>query len=128
MEDSKKIIWEERKRNCLGLPWTFTKYAFSEDRIFVKSGLLKTVENEVRLYRVMDLSLTRTLSQKIFGLGTIKVSSADKTLGNFEIINIRNSEEVKEQLSQLVEENRDRKRVTNREYMDDDDNILDDDD
>ena len=128
MEDSKKIIWEERKRNCLGLPWTFTKYAFSEDRIFVKSGLLKTVENEVRLYRVMDLSLTRTLSQKIFGLGTIKVSSADKTLGNFEIINIINSEEVKEQLSQLVEENRDRKRVSNREYMDDDDNILDDDD
>ena len=47
---------------------------------------------------------------------------------NFEIINIRNSEEVKEQLSQLVEENRDRKRVSNREYMDDDDNILDDDD
>lgn len=128
MEDSKKIIWEERKRNCLGLPWTFTKYAFSEDRIFVKSGLLKTVENEVRLYRVMDLSLTRTLSQKIFGLGTIKVSSADKTLGNFEIINIRNSEEVKEQLSQLVEENRDRKRVSNREYMEDDDNVLDDED
>ena len=128
MEDSKKIIWEERKRNCLGLPWTFTKYAFSEDRIFVKSGLLKTVENEVRLYRVMDLSLTRTLSQKIFGLGTIKVSSADKTLGNFEIINIRNSEDVKEQLSQLVEENRDRKRVSNREYMEDDDNVLDDED
>ena len=127
MEDSKKIIWEERKRNCLGLPWTFTKYAFSEDRIFVKSGLLKTVENEVRLYRVMDLSLTRTLSQKIFGLGTIKVSSADKTLGNFEIINIKNSEEVKEQLSQLIEENRDKKRVSNREYMDDDENVLDDD-
>ena len=128
MEDSKKIIWEDRKRNCLGLPWPFTKCAFSEDRIFVKSGLLKTVENEVRLYRVMDLSLTRTLSQKIFGLGTIKVSSADKTLGNFEIINIRNSEEVKEQLSQLVEENRDRKRVSNREYMEDDDNVLDDED
>lgn len=127
MEDSKKIIWKERKRNCFGLPWTFTKYAFSEDRIFVTSGLLKTVENEVRLYRVMDLSLTRTLSQKIFGLGTIKVSSADKTLGNFEIINIKNSEEVKEQLSQLIEENRDKKRVSNREYMDDDENILDDD-
>lgn len=127
MEDSKKIIWKERKRNCFGLPWTFTKYAFSEDRIFVTSGLLKTVENEVRLYRVMDLSLTRTLSQKIFGLGTIKVSSADKTLGNFEIINIKNSEEVKEQLSQLIEENRDKKRVSNREYMDDDENVLDDD-
>lgn len=128
MEENNNILWSTRKRNCLGLPWTFTKYAFSEDRIFITSGLFKTVENEVRLYRVMDLSLTRTLSQKIFGMGTIKVSSADKTLGNFELINIKNSREVKEQLSQLVEENRDKKRVSNREYMDDDENILDDDD
>ena len=128
MEENNNILWSARKRNSFGLPWTFTKYAFSEDRIFITSGLFKTVENEVRLYRVMDLSLTRTLSQKIFGMGTIKVSSADKTLGNFELINIKNSREVKEQLSQLVEENRDKKRVSNREYMDDDENILDDDD
>ena len=115
-----EYLWQERKRNALGLPWTFTKYLLSEDRLFVNTGFFKTVENEVRLYRILDLSLSRTLTQKIFGIGTIQVSSADKTLGNFEIKNIKNANEVKEQLSQLVEENREKKRVTNREFMGDD--------
>lgn len=127
METELNYVWKERKRNALGLPWTFTKYALSEDRLFVVSGLLKTVENEVRLYRVLDVSLTRTLTQKIFGIGTIRVSSADKTLGNFELKNIKNPAQVKEQLSRLVEENREKKRVTNREFMGDEYDGPDDD-
>ena len=124
MENGIEFIWKDRKRNALGLPWTFTKYSLSADRLFIESGLLKTVENEVRLYRILDLSLTRTLSQKIFGIGTIKVSSADKTLGDFEIKNVKKPNEVKECLSGLVEENREKKRVSGREYMGDDDEYL----
>ena len=123
MENGVEFIWKDRKRNALGLPWTFTKYSLSEDRLFVESGLLKTVENEVRLYRILDLSLTRTLSQKIFGIGTIKISSADKTLGDFEIKNVKKPEEVKELLSGLVEENREKKRVSGREYMGEDEEM-----
>ena len=122
------FIWKERKRNALGLPWTFTKYALTDDRLFITSGLLKTVEDEVRLYRIMDLSLSQTLSQKIFGIGTILVSSADKSMRDFEIKNIRKPRDVKEQLSKLVEENRDKKRVTNREFMGEDADFGDDDD
>jgi len=124
MENGIEFIWKERKRNALGLPWTFTKYSLSEDRLFIESGLLKTVENEVRLYRILDLSLTRTLSQKIFGIGTIKVSSADKTLGDFEIKNVKKPNEVKERLSGLVEENREKKRISGREYMGDEDDDM----
>lgn len=120
MENNLNYVWSARKRNALGLPWTFTQYALSEDRLFVTSGLLKTVENEVRLYRVLDLSLSRTLLQKIFGMGTIHVASADRTLGDFDLVNIKNPDQVKEQLSTLVEENRDKKRVTNREFMGED--------
>lgn len=119
-ENTKEYLWSARKRNALGLPWTFTKYAFNEDRLFVTSGLLKTVEDEVRLYRILDISLTRTLLQKIFRMGTINITSADRTLGNFDLVNVKNPSEVKEQLSELVEENRDKKRVTNREYMSED--------
>lgn len=122
------FIWKERKRNALGLPWTFTKYALTDDRLFITTGLLKTVEDEVRLYRIMDLSLSQTLSQKIFGIGTIHVSSADKSMKDFEIKNIKKPREVKEQLSGLVEENRDKKRVTNREFMGDDTDFDEEDD
>lgn len=112
-------VWKDRKRNFLGLPWTFTKYAFTQDRLFLTTGLLKTEEDEVRLYRILDITKSKTLWQKIFGMGTIKVASADKSLGNFELKNVKNVDEVKEQLSHLVEECRDKKRVTNREFMGD---------
>ncbi len=51
------------------------------------------------------------------GLGTIHVDSSDKTMKDFDIQNIRNCEDVKEQLSQFVEQERDNKRVSSREFM-----------
>ncbi len=122
--ENQKIIWKDRKRTLFGLPLSFTKYSLEEDRLFIETGFFNSVENEVRLYRIIDLQLSRTLGQKMFGLGTIKVKSADKTLGDFEIKNIKNSKEVKEQLSKLVEEMRDKKRVVNRELMMEDDEEL----
>lgn len=116
-------IWSDRKRLWCGLPWTFTVYSLSNDRLFVKSGLLSTREDEVRLYRILDISLKRTLLQRIFGLSTIELHTSDKTLGNFNLVNIKKGHDVKETLSQLVEEVRTEKRVTNREYMGD---IVDD--
>lgn len=113
-------VWKDRKRIWCGLPWTFTKYALSEDRLFITSGLFKTVSDEVRLYRILDISLSRGFLQKIFGLGSIEVTSADKSMGNFVIKNIKKSADVKEQLSELVEKNRESKRVSNREFMGDD--------
>ena len=106
------MIWSARKRNALGLPWTFTVYGLAEDRLFVKSG-----EDEVRLYRILDLTLSRSLWQRMLGLGTIRVVSSDKTLKNFDIVNIRRSGDVMEQISELVEKERDRKRVASREFM-----------
>lgn len=125
MLDTINVVWKDRKRNFLGLPWTFTKYSLSEDRFFIEKGLFKYEQDEVRLYRILDLQLTKTFLQRIFGLGTIKVSSSDQSLGNFEIKNIKNSLQVKETLSRLVEEQRTAKRVVNREIMVGDDDICD---
>ncbi len=110
------ILWSDRKRH-LGLPISFTKYSMSEDRLFVESGFLNLVQNEVRLYRILDLQLKRSLGQRIFGVGSIIVSSSDKSLGTFEIRNIKNSANVKEMLSVQVEQQREAKRVVGREFM-----------
>lgn len=111
------IVWHDRKRIFFGLPWTFTKYSLSDDRFFICSGFFSVKEDEVRLYRIMDVSLERKLWQRMCGLGTIKCCSGDKTLGDFEIKNIKKSREVKEMLSQMVEAERDRKKVSSREFM-----------
>ena len=115
------IVWKDRKRTLFGLPWSFTKYSLSDDRLFISTGFFNTKEDEVRLYRIMDISLNRTLGQRMFGLGTIKCCSADKTLGDFEIKNIKKSRDVKELLSEMVEDERNRKKVTSREFIDHED-------
>lgn len=120
--NKENLKWYERKRLWCRLPWTFTKYGMSEDRIFVETGLFNTVEYEVRLYRVINVSLKKSFIQKLFGLGTIHIDSNDKDLKCFDLINIPNCDNVKENISNKVEEERKRNRVTSREYMSSDDN------
>lgn len=115
------ILWKERKRTFLGLPLSFTVYKLNEERLFIESGFFTTKEDEIRLYRILDISLSRTLGQRIFGLGTIHCCSSDKTLGDFDIKNIKNAHAVKEMLSELVEKQRVEKRVSNRELLGHDD-------
>lgn len=110
------ILWSDRKRH-LGLPISFTKYSMSEDRLFVETGFLNLEQNEVRLFRVLDLQLKRSLDQRLFGVGSIIVSSSDKSLGTFEIRNVKNSANVKEMLSVQVEQQRRANRVVGREFM-----------
>ena len=126
--EQNEIVWRARKRwTFLGLPWTFTVYRLTKDRMLIKRGFFTTTEDEVRLYRILDISLKRTLVQKIFGLGTIQCHSSDKTMGQFDIINVKKSYDVKNLLSDLIEKERMEKRVSNREFISDMDCDMDDD-
>ncbi len=113
--------WSDRKRIVFGLPWTFTKYAATDEKILIKTGILNTKEEEIRLYRIMDFTLKRSLFQRLWGTGTIHVNSADKSTAEFDIESIKNPEMVKNMLSDMVEEERARKYVSGREFMTDGD-------
>ena len=114
---SREILWSDKKRIWCGLPWTFTRYSVSSDRLYIKRGLITIHEDEVRLYRIRDISLRQGFFQRIFGLGTVNISSSDSTMGNFQLKNIKKSRDVKEMLSDLVETERERKRVSMREFV-----------
>ena len=49
--------WSDRKRIIFGLPWTFTKYAATDEKLLIRTGVLNVKEEEVRLYRILDLTL-----------------------------------------------------------------------
>jgi uncharacterized membrane protein YdbT with pleckstrin-like domain len=112
-----EVIWKARKRIWCGLPWTFTVYSFDEERFYLQTGFFSQRFDEVRLYRITDISVKRSFSQRIFGMGTIQLSSSDKSLGNFEIVNIKDVQNVYHQLSELIETQRDKKRVMTREVI-----------
>ena len=116
---SRNIIWRQRKRLWCGLPWTFTIYSLSEDRLFVETGFFTQREKDTQLYRIVDVSLTRTLIQRLFKLGTVHLVTTDRDLGEFDVKNIRDAFDFKEELEGLVEESRRKNRVYARELMDD---------
>lgn len=114
---SENILWQDRKRTIFGLPWSFTKYKLTEEKLIIQTGFLNIKQEEIRLYRIMDVTLNRSLGQRIWGLGTIHCCSADKSTPEFDIKRIKNSEKIKDLLSDQVEEQRSKKRVTSREFM-----------
>ena len=111
-------IWTDRKRH-FGLPISFTKYSLSEDRLFRETGLLNLNEEEVLLYRVRDVSLSRSLWQRIVGVGTITVHSSDKTSPTLEVINVKDSKSVKELIFTNVEKAKEERRMRATELLDD---------
>lgn len=121
-----EILWQDRKRPFLGLPLSFTKYVLTEKSLLIKTGVLTTNEDEVRLYRIIDITLRRTLGQRILGTGTILCHSSDETMKTFEIKHIKKPRQTKELLSELIEQQRHANRVFNRESIAVDDNNCDD--
>ena len=125
-----EYLWKDRKR-WLGMPITFTRYALSEDRLFVSVGFLNIKDDEILLYRVRDIDTQRSLWQRIFGVGTVTVVSSDKTMPNLVMKNVKDPVFVKELIHKQVEEMKIRRRVRLGEIMtsdmSDDDSDLDDD-
>lgn len=118
-------IWHDRKR-ILGMPISFTRYALSEDRLFLKRGFLNVRHDEILLYRVRDLRVSVSLWQRIFGVGSVTVASTDKSIPELTLKNIRQPNEVKELIHEHVENMKIERRMRIGEMsMDVDDDTID---
>ena len=111
------VVWKDRKRIIFGLPWTFTRYSLTEEKLIIDTGFFSRKEEEIRLYRILDISLQRPLHQRIWGLGTVHLNTADKSSNEIDILRIKNARQFKELLSDMVERERDEKRIAAREFM-----------
>ena len=109
-------LWKDRKR-YFGLPLSFTRYQLSDDRLFISVGFLTIKDDEILLYRVRDIDTSRSLWQRIFGVGTVTVISSDKTMPTLELKNIKDPIFVKELIHKQVEEIKIRRRVRYGEIM-----------
>jgi membrane protein YdbS with pleckstrin-like domain len=101
------IEWQDKKR-ILGMPISFTKYSLVSSpewtKIFVRSGLLFTTEEEINLYRIYDISVSSSLGEKLFGLGTITLYSKDESTPVLQLLHIKNARNVRNLLANKIEE------------------------
>ena len=105
-----KIIWQDKKRWC-GLPWSFTRYYLVEKKgswlkLFSFVGFLNVRSEELNLYRVYDMSVQTTISNRMFGTGTIVLhcSSNSETVVN--LTRIKDPYKVRAMLQELIESER----------------------
>ena len=69
------------------------------------------------IYRVLDISLKRSLLNRICGTGTIIMRTKDASDGILTLKNIRDSQYVKDMISEMVEEERQEKGLLGREMF-----------
>ena len=110
------VVWYDRKR-YLWFPFSFTKYWVKNGRLYIQKGFFNTNYDETLLYRIVDISLSRSLSQKLFGTGTIILTTRADADKKIHLINISKSEETKDLLSQLIEEARSAKNISGKEFL-----------
>ena len=111
-----EYLWKDRKR-YFGLPLSFTRYSLSDDRLFISVGFLNIKDDEILLYRVRDIDTSRSLWQRLFGVGTVVVMSSDKSMPTLVLKNIKDPVTIKELIHEQVEEMKIRRRVRLGEIM-----------
>ena len=118
MSDHEQLLWTGKKCTFFGQPWSFTRYTLYADRFLINRGFLTRHQEELRLYRIKDVTLRQTLIQRIFGVGSLTVISTDASATQFSLINILEPERVAKLLSDSAEKERISKGITVMECFD----------
>ena len=116
-----EVLWAQRKKNWCRTPFSFTLYSMTDTELTVRSGIITQDYNTVRTYRILDVSASRTLLQRIFGLWTVTViaAAASSSDGTIVLKNITDGLAVRKMIAHAMEQSRALHGVRSREYMSD---------
>lgn len=101
----------EKKRSwLLRLPISFTTYSIGEDEINIKSGFLNVIEDNTQIYKIQDVRLILSITDRIFKTGTIICYTGDITDPVLKLTGLKNAENIKEYIIEASEEARKQRR------------------
>lgn len=104
--------YKERKRLAfLGLPWTFTTYTIKEDKLSVDSGLFNRKTDDCYMYKIQDVTLKRSLGERLFRTGTLLCFTGDVSHPELELKHIKRSKEIKDYIFEASEQARMKRRT-----------------
>lgn len=114
---------------CL-LPWAvkslatrFDNYVLTSERLRHSSGIFNRNIEVLELYRVKDLRIELPLHFRIFGLSRILLETSDRSTPFVMLEGIRDGVTVSDLIRNQVEIQRDKKRVREVDFDDDDDDL-----
>lgn len=93
-----------------------TKYELTTERLKIRHGVLNKKMDDLELYRVRDFKLERPFFLRLFSLGNIILQTSDKSHPVVILRAIQNGEDIREQIRNMVEACRVKKRVREVDY------------
>jgi uncharacterized Zn finger protein (UPF0148 family) len=94
-----------------------TKYVITTERIKVESGTLRKRTESLELFRVKDISVKKSMTQRTRGRGDLRITSTDASTPEVKFESVSDPDDVAETLRGLVREDRQRHGVTTQERM-----------
>jgi uncharacterized membrane protein YdbT with pleckstrin-like domain len=97
-------------------------YEITDQRLIVKRGLVMKSIDEIELYRIKDVRVDYSLVNQITDIGTITITSTDRTTGNTQFIlrDIPAARQRREGIRKLVDRARRLRGVREMDIDDDD--------
>ena len=108
------VVWKDRKR-ILGMPISFTKHYIKNNRLYMSAGLFSNQEDELMLYKIMDLRVNISLLDRIFRVGTVTIYSRDESNREMKLLKIKHPKKVRDMLSEKVESLKKNMKIQGRE-------------
>lgn len=112
LTSDEKILWE-------GRPFlsAFTNYQITTERVRIIHGFLGRSRDDIELIRIQDIDFEQSLTERALGVGDIIIFSADPSLPETRLNNVKNPEEVHEILRRAMINARKRFRYSVQEEM-----------
>ena len=101
------------------IPWAIyrwlvvktTKFELTSERLITTTGIFGMTTESLELYRVQDLAVTQSFSQRLLGLQTVELVTGDATSPRIAIDYVPVDLKLQDTIRRQVEECRMRKRV-----------------
>lgn len=106
-----KMFIEKKRTKLFGLPWCFTTFTVTEEKVNIKRGFLTVIEDETYMYKIQDVRLKKTPLERLFKLGTIVCFTGDNTHPELCLEQIRNADQIKDYILRASEEARLKRRT-----------------
>lgn len=107
-----EMVWRGKPSMITALRKSISeRYEVSTERLIVEYGILSKRTEEIELFRVQDLSVERTVFDRMFGVGNIVIHSGDATGGALILWDIADAETVKNKIRDASRIERQRHRV-----------------
>jgi hypothetical protein len=116
VDEEEREVWSGKPDSALApLGERSQRYVLTTERLKVDSGMLRKKAESLDLWRVKDVSVKKSITQRTRGCGDVEITSADSSTPKVTLAWIKNPEDVAEQIRQVALDARKRHGVVTQE-------------